>query len=201
MIGLVTMTVVAGCTTTSQGEPIPVTSVEATDSGSPSSSGQELPFAGAPKVDDPLDTTRFQQDPCQALTATQITAILDASIDGKPTDRPLGNACQWRNPDTRGLVEVHFLDEDPRGLSAEYQADKDGKWAYFEKLPPIEGHPAVARSGSDDRDIGLCTVVVGVSDEVTFDVPVQLSEANVGKDPCEAAVKVAGMALQTMKKG
>jgi hypothetical protein len=200
-IGMLAMTVVAGCTTTSQGKPIPATSIETTESSSPSSGGQDLPFAGAPKVDDPLDTTRFQQDPCQALTANQVTTILGGSVDGKPTDRPLGNACQWRDPDSRGLVEVHFSDQDPRGLSALYQASKDDKYAYFTVLPPIEGYPAVARDVVDDRDIGRCSVVVGVSDEITFDVPVRLSEANAGKDPCDAAVKVAGMALQTMKNG
>lgn len=203
MISLV-MTVVTGCTTTSQGEPSPAATVGAntSDSISPPSGGdQELPFAGAPKVDDPLDTTRFQQDPCQALTADQ-TQELNLPPAGEPKDRPLGNACQWRNPETRADTEVHFLDKNPRGLSAEYQAHDDGKFAYFEVLPPIEGFPAVANDVIDDRDIGRCTVVVGVSDEIAFEVPVQLSEANVGRrEPCEAAAEVAGMALATMKKG
>jgi hypothetical protein len=60
----------------------------------------------------------------------------------------------------------------------------------------------VARGSVDDRDIGRCTVVVGVSDEISFEVPLTLSEVNVGKqEPCGVAARVAGMALQTMKQG
>ena len=193
----------AGCTTQSRGEPTPATTLDGTSSQSqqPSSGGgEELPFAGAPEVTDPLDTTRFQQDPCQALTAAQ-TRKLNLPPSGTPEKgRPLGNACIWSNTETLAEAEVHFSDKDPRGLSALY-AVKD-QYAYFEELPPIDGFPAVARSGVDDRDTGRCSVVVGVSDEVTFDVPVRLSDANVGKrDPCEAAVQVARMALETMKAG
>jgi hypothetical protein len=150
--------VVAGCTTPSEGEPVPATTVETTnssDSGPTSTSSErELPFAGAPKVDDPLDTNRFQQDPCLALTADQAQSLT---------------------------------------LPAKY--------AYFDPLPPIEGYPAVATDIVDDRDAGKCTVVVGVSDEVTFEVPIRLSTVNVGhKDPCQIAAMVAGKALQTMKE-
>jgi hypothetical protein len=53
---------------------------------------------------------------------------------------------------------------------------------------------------SDERDLGSCTVVVGTSDEIAFEVVLQQSRVNVGrKDPCEVAVKVAGMAVETMK--
>jgi len=178
--------------------------VETSPSGSvPSStdSGQELPFAGAPKVTDPLDTTRFQKDPCQALTADQAQS-LGTPPTGKPRNMPFGNACEWKNPDTRAHAVVHFLDRYPYGLSTEYQAREDGKLALFQVLPPIEGYPAVVSDVVDPRPTGACTVVVGVSDEIAFEVPLQLSPENIGKkDPCEIAAMVAGMALQTMKKG
>jgi len=114
---------------------------------------------------------------------------------------PFGKACEWNNPNDTGSVTVHFLDRNPYGLSAEYQAHKDGKAALFEVLPPIEGYPAVATDVVDGRDQGLCTVVVGVSDEIAFEVPITQSQANIGsKDPCQIAAMVAGMALETMKK-
>jgi uncharacterized protein DUF3558 len=202
-LGVLAVFVVTGCTTTSPGEPLPASNGETSSSDSPPSSnggGQELPFAGAPKVDDPLDTTRFQQDPCQALTPDQAQS-LGFPTEGKPRTAPLGKACTWENPESRGLVEIHFLDGNPSGLSGEYQANTDGKYAYFDPLPPIEGYPAVATDIVDDRDAGKCTVVVGVSDEVTFEVPIRLSTVNVGhKDPCQIAAMVAGKALQTMKE-
>jgi hypothetical protein len=203
IVGVLAVFVVAGCTTTSPGEPLPTSRAETTSSDSPPSTdgGQELPFAGAPKVDNPLDTNRFQQDPCQALTADQAQS-LGFPPEGKSRTAPLGKACTWENHESRGLVEVHSLDGNPSGLSGEYQANRDGKYAYFDPLPPIEGYPAVATDIVDDRVVGKCTVVVGVSDEVTFEVPIRLSPENVGhKDPCQIATMVAGMALKTMKGG
>jgi hypothetical protein len=55
IVAVLAVASVSGCTTTSQGEPVPATTLK-TDT---SSSGQELPFAGASKVDNPLDTTRI----------------------------------------------------------------------------------------------------------------------------------------------
>lgn len=195
------VTVVTGCTTTSPGEPTPATVDASTpDSTSPPpGDDEEPPFAGAPKVDDPLDTTRFQQNPCKTLSTDQ-TRQLNLPPTGELDEKtPLGNTCRWRNRETVADAEIHFSNEDPRGLSAQYDAQDE--YAFFEELPPIDGYPAIANDILDDRDIGRCTVVVGVSDEITFDASVQLSEANVGKkDPCAAAAEVAGMALRTMKK-
>jgi hypothetical protein len=203
MVGLFAVTVIAGCTTPSQGEPIPATTVKTSADSTaspPTSSGRELPYAGAPKVDNPLDTSRFQQDPCQALSAEQAEYLGFSS--GKPADIPLGNACEWSKDGSTASVTVHFLDRNPYGLSAEYQAKKDGKTGLFEELSPIEGYPAIVTDIVDGRPQGVCTVVVGVSDEITFEVPITLSLENIGeKDPCEIAAMVAGLALKTMKNG
>jgi hypothetical protein len=205
-VGCVLAAVIAGCTTVSPGAPTPATTIENTNppestaSTSPTD-GQELPYAGAPKVDDPLDTTRFQQDPCQALTQAQVQP-LGLPPSGASVDMPLGNACKWSKPDSTGSATVHFLDRHPYGLSAEYQAYKDGKTAFFLELPPIEGYPAVATGVADGRAQGWCTVVVGVSDKISFEVPITLALDSIGKDdPCEVAARVAGLALQTMKQG
>lgn len=209
VLGLLGIAVLAGCTSTSEGSPEPAptsdTAVESTSSSPPSSDTSapgevELPYAGAPKVDNPLDTTRFQQDPCQSLTATQAQE-LNVNSPGEPREAPLGNACEFRGRSDRGaLVEVAFQDKHPFGLSAVYQANEDGKLDFFDELDPIEGYPAVAWAGTDDRPNGGCAVDVGVSDEIAFSLVVRLSQANVGeKDPCDTAAMVAGLALQTMK--
>jgi uncharacterized protein DUF3558 len=205
-VSLLALLLSAACTTTSQGEPGPATdhpqTTGPTDSSPTDQPGEDdLPSDGAPEVSNPLDTTTFQQDPCRALTPAQ-TKELNVPTSGKPYDEVLGNGCEWRNDETRGKTDVVFLDRDPRGLSALYKANKAGKWAYFEELSPIDGYPAITRDVVDDRDIGNCTVIVGVSDEIAFATILQLSEANVGKkDPCEVGAQVAGMALQTMTQG
>jgi len=200
---LLTLALVSGCTTTSQGEPRPATTTDTSTSISTpdtSDNGEELPFAGAPKVNDPLDTSRFEQDPCLSLTADQAQSLSLPSTGATLENVALGNGCGWKNSETRGYVEIVFLVDDPRGLSPEYDANSRGKWAYFDELPNIEGYPAIARDGTDDRDIGHCSVLVGVADDMVFVSIVKLSQANVGqKDPCEVAAQVAGLALQTMK--
>lgn len=96
---------------------------------------------------------------------------------------------------------MRFQDKHPFGLSSLYQAYEDGKYAFFNELAPIEGYPAVSFDAIDRRDTGSCTVMVGVSDEIAFEIALQQSSANIGQtDPCETAVMVAGMALRTMQE-
>lgn len=201
--GIVGLAFAAACTTPSRGEPRPATTTETTASSTtPSTSDSEetLPFAGAPKVNDPLDTSRYEHDPCRSLSADQAQS-LNLPTNGKVMDDvALGNGCEWRNSETRGYAQIVFATGDQQGLSSEYQANNDEKWEYFEELPEIEGHPAIARDGTDDRKLGYCIVVVGVADDMVFESIAQLSGANIGeKDPCDMAAHVAGLALQTMK--
>jgi len=193
MLGLA---VVSACTTTSDGDPLPANSSATRPS---SDNGEELPFAGAPKVNDPLDTSRYEQDPCRSLTADQAKGLNLPSTGKIDNDVSLGIGCEWQNSTTRGYVEIVFIVDDPRGLSPEYENKKD--FEFFDVLSDIEGYPAVAR-GNDDRDTGRCTVVVGVADDMAFETILRLSPANVGNiEPCEKAAEVAGLAVQTMKEG
>ena len=195
---------VAGCTTLSEGEPQPAPTNEAstTDSSPPSSSssgGDDLPSHGAPKVEDPLDASRFEQDPCATLTAAQAQE-LGLPATGKQENGILGLDCEWFNLDTRGQVTISPLTNSDRGLSGFYAADQRGEYAYFMPLPPIEGFPVIAADLVDRRPEGTCVIVVGVADQLAFGVSLKLSGANVEmKDPCETAALVAGMALRTMK--
>lgn len=83
---------------------------------------EELPTDGAPKVKNPLDTSKYQQDPCLSLTSAQVQG-LNLPAGGDPVSMPLGKACEWRNPETQGRVQIGFLDKDPHGLSSEYRAE------------------------------------------------------------------------------
>jgi hypothetical protein len=197
---LLGIAIVSACTISSEGEPRPVDSTGSMTSSS-SGNGEELPFAGAPKVNDPLDTSRYEKDPCLSLTSAQAQS-LNLPPTGTFNEATLTVGCTWLNTQTRGEVNIDFIVDDPRGLSPEYQANRSGKWEFFEELPTIEGYPAVARAGIDSRDDGTCTVVVGVADDMAFASSVQLSLANIENgDPCKKAAEVAGLALQTMEAG
>jgi hypothetical protein len=204
VVGLLCLTV-TGCTTTSRGEAIPAktSDVSTTNSSSPPSGDEDdLPSNGAPKVEDPLDTTRYQSDPCSILTASQAQDELNLPPQGEPEVVALGKGCKWYNPDTRGEVQIALLTGNPRGLSAVYRANQEGKYPYFTELPPVEGYPAIASDIEDRRPRGICIVDVGMTDELVLNVALYLSQANVGHaEPCEMAARVAGLAVQTMKSG
>jgi hypothetical protein len=199
---------VAGCVTTTEGSPLPRPGEVGGEPGastSPSTktSGagtDELPYAGAPAVRNPLDTETFQHDPCQALTANQADT-LKVTFPGELRDSSLGKACEFRvRSDRLALVEIASLDKNPYGVSAIYQAEEDGKLEFFDPLDAIEGYPVVAYGAVDQRDTGACSVVLGTSDEIAFEVALQQSSGNIGKkDPCATAAMVAGMVVETMK--
>ncbi len=49
-------------------------------------------------------------------------------------------------------TDIRMHDKNPRGLSVTYAADKQGKWAYFEPLFPIEGLSADNVGAKDPCD-------------------------------------------------
>lgn len=205
MVTLVVAVVATGCVSTTEGSPLPDPDGGATTSSSPASESDEpeddeLPYAGAPAVEDPLDTASFEQNPCRALTAAQADA-LKVRFPGDLRDSSLGKACEFRVlSDRLALVEIASLDKNPFGVSAIYQAEEDGKLEVFEPLAPVDGYPLVAYGALDRRDSGACSVVFGASDEIAFEIAVQQSAGNIGKkEPCQTAAMVAGKVLQTMK--
>ncbi|MBB4906571.1 hypothetical protein H4W32_006094 [Actinophytocola algeriensis] len=160
-----------------------------------------MPTDGAPKVNDPLETTKFQENPCLTLTSDQSEGIFGISPSGQGYTDTLGNGCKWKNEESRAQADVVFLDKNPRGLSAEYAVNEDGRWVLFEELT-VAGYPAVIRGQVDRRPDGICTVVVGASDELSYEVVVQQSSDRVGTtDPCVVAADVAGETVKTIKAG
>ncbi|KHF44298.1 hypothetical protein MINT15_11800 [Saccharomonospora viridis] len=69
----------------------------------------------------------------------------------------------------------------------------------WHELPPIGGFPAVAFQKYKDQV--SCTAAVGLSDELTVDVPVSPSRAKYGEvDPCDAAQDMAEMLVENLKE-
>jgi hypothetical protein len=170
----------------------------ASQSNSPSSSAQSLPFAGAPKVSNPLPASVLSGDPCaDALTPQQVGDALGAQVHGEPhTVDQLGPSCEWFNRDTTGKITVLYVTRTHVGLSADYQNSKPGDSSWRE-LPLIQGFPAVAHN----KTASSCQVTVGLADDFSIDVTVALSLAKSGKsDPCEVAPRAADAVVSTLKK-
>lgn len=179
----------AGCGSSVQGQP-------SATAGAPPSSDSS---SSVPKVAHPLDTTKFQKDPCSVLTEAQL-ASLGLTTKGKPQSGT-GPMCAFNDSahSSQGIgFGITFVTANTQGLASIYQ-QKD-TFALFDPLPPIQGYPAIDYSASDDRSRGSAGIAVGVSDQLIFEVDVELTpKAPNRSDPVPVGVKVADMVLTNLK--
>jgi hypothetical protein len=204
-IGIIgVLALVSGCSngnTSGTPTPTPSSSTDSTgdSSAAPSSSEQSLPFAGAPKVSNPLPASVLAGDPCaDALTPEQITQALGAQVQGESNAiNRIGPSCEWFNRDTTGKVTVTYVTETHVGLSGVYQNSRPGDSSWKE-LPLIQGFPAVAHN----KVTSSCQVSVGLADDLSIDVTTHLGSSKGGgqSDPCEVAPQVANLVVTTLKK-
>jgi hypothetical protein len=196
LLAVAVVALAAGCTTTSAGTPLP--SPSASEELPPPDPDEALPSDGAPKVENPLDVTQFEEKPCDVLTPEDAQE-LNLPATGEQRGDSLGQTCYWRNSETRGFLAVSFFSGDERGLSSIYREAKGSDFPFFEPIADIEGHPAVAYNVDEEEPRVNCVVALGLSDQLAFTVSVDLSEANIGeKDPCKTSADIAGMLMKTM---
>ncbi|WP_081736360.1 DUF3558 domain-containing protein [Amycolatopsis orientalis] len=189
----------AACSTPTNGTPTP------TNGGSsPSSSTSPSLPPGVPKVNHPIDVTRFKQDPCKALTKAQVEELLGSS-DTETVPRPdgeAGPACRWSIPSTAEPRINVIFGNSPDGGTASVYAAKGNAYKLVEPLAPIDGYPVTAYGVIDRRAEGACSVSLGISDTETVGIAATQSAANVGKkDPCNAAREGAIRVLATIRGG
>jgi hypothetical protein len=199
---LVAVSMVAGCTDSTGGNPSGTgeTPTGPASTSSASSVSGTAPSNDAPKVTNPLNVDKFTQQPCGMLTSEQIKELLGEPLSGKAEQGEAGPSCQWLNSDTGAQVIGAILTSAQGGLNAVYKLRDTYK--FFTEYPSLAGYPGVAVGTIDGRADGRCNVFVGVSDKLAFSVGLVLSRAKRGqKDPCEVAKIAAEMAVQTMKKG
>ncbi|WP_205670147.1 MULTISPECIES: DUF3558 domain-containing protein [Amycolatopsis] len=180
------MLVLVSCSDTIDGRPAQPTS----QSPRGDTTTGQVPGPGVPKVLTPVDVSRFKQNPCNALTSTQISDLLGPHARVKPDLKsPAGPSCGWLSLAT---IQVAVPNVDDLGLTSIYRS-RGGIYPFFLPLAPVNGLPAVAYGQDDSRaSRGECDVAVGVSDRETIEVSVRQSPENKGKeDPCESARKVA----------
>ncbi|SDC86375.1 Protein of unknown function [Actinokineospora iranica] len=218
LVPLLALVTLAACTTGEAGTPVglsttttrtqdPAPGSKTSEPSTPSApaSSTELPTDGAPKVKNPVDVSKFANDPCASLPPER-AQVLVGTPTGKRTEHPTGAGCRWFNnsPDTfnGSSIDVHFFSQTSKGLTAVYRANKRGEWAYFEPVADINGMPAVTYDKRDNRDIGMCGVDVGMSDTMSIGVITQQSLSKRNRDQaCQVAVMVAAEVVKTLKAG
>lgn len=186
---------VAGCSTVTQGTALPAgPTPSAPSSAAPTSSDY-----GAPKVATPLDTTRFQQNPCSALTRAQQQA-LGISAAGSVEVDDLGNICHWSLQYDVVYAfgfNVKFPEGEALGLANAYQNAGPGA---MRRLPDVYGQPA-AIDPSQNTD-GLCAVYLGATDQISYAATVQIGPDQPDyQNPCSVAEQIAADTTATMKSG
>ncbi|MBN6036199.1 DUF3558 domain-containing protein [Amycolatopsis sp. 195334CR] len=180
------------------GNDVPGTpTVSTTDASEPPAAQSDAPGHGAPKVDNPLDTSGPEAQPCENLTDAQVTGLLGADINETRDDRS-GPGCRWHSYGSQAAsVSVNFPKVTDNGLTAIYGAAKSQQYKFFKEMSPVRGYPAVAWDTTDETMTrGECHVAVGTSDRSTVEAAVSLSQKNVGtKDPCAAAHQVLDLVI------
>lgn len=166
--------------------------------------GAGLPHSGAPKVTSPIaDTSKWEADPCSAISETQLSALgiemrkFEPDLEGAS-----GPVCDWALEPYGSFSGGFGSEVNSDGLSRVYQNKNAGKFGVFTELSPVEGHPAVRAEQRDESNEGLCSVSVGLRDDLEYSVVVTFDAENPqAKDPCKAAQDIAALAVQTMKGG
>ncbi|AXB46719.1 hypothetical protein A4R43_33300 [Amycolatopsis albispora] len=148
-------------------------------------------------MENPLDISGAEAQPCEMLTDAQVTGLLGTDINETRDDRS-GPTCRWyRYGSQSASVAVGVPNVTDNGLTAIYVAANDQTYKFFKEMTPVRGYPAVAWGTNDDTMTrGVCNVAVGTSDRATVEATVTLSKQNIGtKDPCEAAHQVLDMVI------
>jgi hypothetical protein len=151
----------------------------------------------APQVSNPLDVTKFEQNPCGVLSQAQALQVANLTTTRVVAD-PTGPICRWLD-DNRNSIAFSFARG--AGLSDAYEY-QDSQSGYFKVAPNIAGYPAVFSGTTDDRSKGGCQIITGVKNDEVMTVFSSLGVSSpYYSDPCSLAQKAAGAAIATLKGG
>lgn len=198
-----------GCTSLTTGSAQPGGSPDAGHRATAPPSGPAKPGPqnryGAPKVTQPLDVTKYVQQPCSALTAAQLHE-LGVTKAGQADHDDGGSTCSY-NP-THGVAytiqfNVHFPDSEPQGLANAYwnadgpSFDKE----FLKRLPDIEGVPEVTEPIQNTD--GGCYIYLGATDQISYATGVTASSSDQPQyqKACSIAQQLAVDVTRTMRSG
>jgi hypothetical protein len=165
------------------------------------SSGPSSPTSSkltAPQVPNPLDASKFEQDPCNVLSQAQASQVANLTTSSK-ADGNVAPICTWMDGD-HNRITIGFVPGNG-GLTTSYK-NQDNKSGYFAVAPDIGGYPAAFLGPVDDRNDGGCLVAVGVTNDEVITVSADFRNSSpYYSDPCAMAVKAAEAAMATLKGG
>lgn len=192
---LLSTVLVAGCSGDVGGHASPSTA-EAVSS-SPATNN-----ANVPKVARPIDTARYEQEPCAALTAAQLSQLGIKTQPKPDLQNKLGPSCEWNAFDDAGVTIGATLLTAGSSLAKLYQQHDQGQWPFFEPVADISGYPGVLLDSLDAQPKGKCQLAVAVRDDAIYSVQGDMDpDSKNYANPCPVLQKAAEMAVSTMKAG
>ncbi|GAA5105358.1 DUF3558 domain-containing protein [Haloechinothrix salitolerans] len=199
---LVAGVVLAGCSDSEAGAPASSDDAGANSSALTSPNG-DLPHSGAPAVAQPINTKKWESDPCSVISAKQFSSIGFDDVDAEPNPHvEAGPTCDWypSNATLAGFSGAFITGDPPtEGLSRLYERRELGDYKVWQELRPIAGHPAIRAEYKDESDRGICGITVGVRNDLAYGVEVTDEDKEITNDPCAFAQKIANLAVKTMK--
>ena len=192
------VTLVAGCGGGGGGSAL-FSTAKTTGAATTATAASSPPTSGAPEVTHPLNTTKYQQDPCSILSATQLQG-LGVDITGEPKTYGTAVTCTWTDPAETQRTQVSIDVSDQTGLGGVYT--RKNEWPSFQPMR-IGGYPTVlAESTGGQSPNTSCEAFIGVADNLAVSFFVALGPENPGHSvPCSVAQQWAADAVTTMTSG
>lgn len=190
---LASAALLAGCSSQTGGTGGPTGQSDPTSSAS---NNQDL--HGAPKVQNPLDTSKFQAAPCSVLTAAQLRT-LGITQPGRATNAG-GPTCDWQDTTSSKQLGVTVTAQtgNKGGLALLYQRHSKGELGVFEPISEINGYPAVIFSNGSKKSSTNCEIAVGVTDQLEYTIGAGVVDDS---DPCAQDRQVAQIVVGNLKGG
>lgn len=200
--------VVAGCNSSADGSAqslLPSSKASSTEQQDPTPSGEDdtdaedLPQNGAPTVEHPLDASMLEDDLCAAITKEQAKRF-----PGELQGSEIGDKgyCDWTYDNDLwhvGFIGGRIMTENHKGLT-KYYGPIDDDVAEANPVDPVNGYPAV-HFDLGKTDEGTCSIIVGLRDDLTYDVLVTLESEHPSYDePCKVARKFAETVVDNLKE-
>jgi hypothetical protein len=189
--------VIAGCSSPPESAPAASTQPPG---GDQANIGQNNTTPSAPPVENPLDVSEVEADPCSGLTPTQLEPYLGAIHNSTKKVTRNGTVCSFHPVDLnkQGIGFLVFPDiGGPAGMFR-------GTFPFKERAGAIAGYPAVHQAQTPDGPRrGECETVVAVSDRAAIAVyPKTITESDPNyKNMCVVSDRLAELAIANLKTG
>lgn len=151
-----------------------------------------------PKVTDSIDMSKYKQDPCAALTKSQLEK-LSVPVEPQARDGSVGPTCDWQADDETGFSLSGGPVTAGSSLAGSYKRYRQGGFENFKPIT-VAGYPGYLNRMDSEK--ATCGAAVAVRNDLLYGISGSVPEGSpyYGK-PCVYVKKAAKLATITMSGG